>query len=69
MKNIDFKNFWQWKSLRVEGKKTFVVKEKLKLLKKEIIRWNKEVYGWLDLNIENIVNDLNDFVEVVGRGD
>lgn len=36
-----------------------IVKEKLKYLKEQLKVWNKEVYGYLDLNIENIRKEIN----------
>lgn len=42
-------------NLQVKGKKTFIIKEKINLKV-----WNKEVFGRLDLKIENIVADLNE---------
>lgn len=36
-----------------------VVKEKLKYLKDKLKVWNKEVYGFLDVNIDGLVRDLN----------
>lgn len=36
-----------------------IVKEKLKYVKEKLKVWNKEVYGVLDLNIENIVQEMN----------
>lgn len=34
-------------------------KEKLKLLKGELRKWNKEVFGDVDLSIEKIVEEMN----------
>jgi hypothetical protein len=36
-----------WKSFNVQGKKAFVLKEKLKLLKEQLKQWNREVFGWI----------------------
>ncbi|GAU13743.1 hypothetical protein TSUD_82520 [Trifolium subterraneum] len=49
-----------WKSFEVQGKKAYVLKEKFKLLKECLRKWNKEVFGFLDLNIETTVKELND---------
>ncbi|MCI46653.1 hypothetical protein A2U01_0067894, partial [Trifolium medium] len=46
--------------MNIEGKKAFILKEKLKRVKEELKRWNKEVFGVLDLNIESTVKELND---------
>ncbi|XP_045831189.1 uncharacterized protein LOC123922522 [Trifolium pratense] len=50
-----------WKSYDIRGKKAFVLKEKLKLLRESLKKWNKEVFGYLDLNIEKTVSDINEF--------
>lgn len=31
-------------------------------------KWNKEVFGWLDLNIENIVADINELDNGIEEG-
>ncbi|XP_058763718.1 uncharacterized protein LOC131637147 [Vicia villosa] len=49
----------EWKSLKVEGRGDFVLKEKLRLLKDKLKRWNKDVFGKIDLDIEEGVNDIN----------
>ncbi|XP_020211058.1 uncharacterized protein LOC109795906 [Cajanus cajan] len=52
----------QWKELNVEGRAAFVLKEKLKLLKCRLHRWNQETFGCLDRKINearNIVNMLD----------
>ncbi|MCH86118.1 hypothetical protein A2U01_0006972 [Trifolium medium] len=49
-----------WKSFVVHGKKAYVLKEKFKLLKDCLRKWNREVFGILDLIIEKTVKDLND---------
>ena len=57
----DFANLVKevWGSPVVEGKKYFVLKEKMKKVKEKLKKWNKEVFGFRDLRIENIVKDLN----------
>ncbi|GAU48536.1 hypothetical protein TSUD_282880 [Trifolium subterraneum] len=62
LEHPEFKPFVEktWNKLNVEGKKAFVIKEKLKRLKEELRRWNRDVFGILDLNIENIVRELNE---------
>lgn len=57
----------KWRNLQVSGCKAFVVKEKLKLVKGKFKVWNKEVFGWLDLKIENIVSEMND-MDLVTNG-
>lgn len=44
----------------------YVFKEKLKMLREKLRVWNKEVFGFLDLNIKNIVNKINALDELVG---
>lgn len=48
-----------WQSFKVEGWTTCVVKEKLKMLNEKLNVWNKEVYGFTDLKIEEIVKEMN----------
>ncbi|PNX97198.1 cysteine-rich receptor-like protein kinase, partial [Trifolium pratense] len=58
----EFKPFVEnlWGNLQVGGKKAYVMKEKLKKAKEELKKWNKEVFGVLDLNIEKTVQELNE---------
>lgn len=49
-----------WTESSVNGKVSYVAKEKLKKLKKHLRIWNKEVFGILDLKIDNIVAELNE---------
>lgn len=58
----------EWNNIQVEGKKAYVLKEKLKLLKERLKRGNKEVFGTLDLKTENLVNDLNEFDKLAAEG-
>jgi hypothetical protein len=53
----------------VGGKNAYVLKEKFRLLKECLRKWNKEVFGYLDLNIEKTVKDLNDLEGLMGGGD
>ncbi|GAU18560.1 hypothetical protein TSUD_325520 [Trifolium subterraneum] len=55
-----------WKSFEVHGKKAYLLKEKFKLLKECLRKWNKEVYGYLHLNIEKTVKKLNDIEGMMG---
>ncbi|PNY01680.1 cysteine-rich receptor-like protein kinase, partial [Trifolium pratense] len=63
LEHPDFKTFVEssWKSYNIQGKKAFVLKEKLKLLRESLKKWNKEVFGILDLNIDKTVADINVF--------
>lgn len=42
---------FEWDKLKAEGRGDFILKEKLRLLKTSLRRWNKEVFGRIDLNI------------------
>ncbi|KAI5438061.1 hypothetical protein KIW84_023976 [Lathyrus oleraceus] len=44
----------------VDGGVAHVLKEKFKLLRERLRWWNKNVFGWVDLKIEERVNTLND---------
>lgn len=44
---------------KLEGIGDFVLKEKLRLLKDKLRRWNKEVFGKIDLETEEGVRDMN----------
>lgn len=57
-----------WNSFDVNGKKAYVIKEKMKLLKEKLRVWNKEVFGWVDLSIDNTVKGLNELDSMVGEG-
>ncbi|PNX71762.1 cysteine-rich receptor-like protein kinase, partial [Trifolium pratense] len=58
-----------WKKMQIKGKKAFVLKEKLKLLKESLKVWNKEVFGLIDLNIDKTVKELNEVEELNANGD
>ncbi|XP_058774930.1 uncharacterized protein LOC131649190 [Vicia villosa] len=49
----------EWKSLVVQGRGDFILKEKHRLLKDKLKRWNKEVFGNIDLEVEEGVLDIN----------
>lgn len=42
----------KWWSYTIEGWGSFILKEKFKRLKEDIKKWNKEVFGSMDLKIE-----------------
>lgn len=54
-----------WNSFQVNGKKTYIFKEKLKLLKVGLKVWNKEVFEILDLDVEKAIDDLNRLDHIV----
>lgn len=57
-----FKNFVEstWKSYQVQGWGGFVIKEKLKLLKEDLKKWNHEVFGNIDKKIGELKNEIRD---------
>jgi hypothetical protein len=57
-----------WESMDIQGKKAFIIKEKLKRLKESLKVWNKEVFGIVDLNIDKTVRDLNELEEQIANG-
>lgn len=65
-----FKSFIveEWKKIQITGRKAYVIKEKLKIIRESLKKWNKEVFGWLDLNIENIVADMNELDRGIEEG-
>lgn len=65
--HVERKQFMEgkWKECKVEGWMTHIVKEKLKYLKEKLRVWNKEVYDYLDLNIENIAKEINRLEEEI----
>lgn len=56
----DFKNFImdRWRNFKVEGWSGFVIKENFKKLKEEVKVWNRDVFGSLDVKIENIREEI-----------
>lgn len=48
----------------MKGKASFVIEEKLKMLKGNLRDWNKNVFGILDLEMDSALKELNalDFV-------
>ncbi|GAU39170.1 hypothetical protein TSUD_372700 [Trifolium subterraneum] len=52
----------------IKGKKAFVLKEKLKILKEKLKTWNREVFGNLDLNIDKIAKELNEIEDLAANG-
>lgn len=45
----------------IEGRAEFRLKEKLKLMKEKLKWWNKVVFSWIGLFMENTINYLNNF--------
>lgn len=48
-----------WKIVNVEGKTAFMLKDKLKVLRENLRRWNKEIFGHLNLKVDEAIKDLN----------
>lgn len=48
------------------GWKIYAFKEKLKLLREKLWTWNRGVFSYVDLNIENIIQELNALDDFVG---
>ncbi|XP_058783306.1 uncharacterized protein LOC131657982 [Vicia villosa] len=60
----------EWKSFIVEGRGDYILKQKLLLLKGRIKWWNKEVFGRIDLEIQEEVREINcrdDLLELDGE--
>ncbi|XP_058784155.1 uncharacterized protein LOC131658925 [Vicia villosa] len=49
----------EWKSMKMEGRGNFLLKEKLRFLKDKLRSWNKGVFGKIDLEMEEGVLELN----------
>ncbi|XP_058755941.1 uncharacterized protein LOC131629164 [Vicia villosa] len=49
----------EWNSLDVQSRGDFILKDKLRLFKEIPKRWNKEVFGKIDLEVEDVVHDIN----------
>lgn len=57
-----------WTSSVIHGRHYFVLKEKLKRVRETLRKWNKEVFGYRDLCIENIVKDINEVEDMAAEG-
>ncbi|XP_058784882.1 uncharacterized protein LOC131659750 [Vicia villosa] len=55
----------EWKKLKVIGRNDFVLKEKLRLLKDSLRRWNVSVFGKVDLEIKEGLEEINELDEFV----
>ncbi|KAK2445049.1 hypothetical protein QL285_016023 [Trifolium repens] len=67
----EFYSFVQntWEGSVVQGKKAFVLKEKMKRLKLALKKWNRDVFGIIDLSIDSTVKELNDLEDQLANGD
>ncbi|XP_058746654.1 uncharacterized protein LOC131619586 [Vicia villosa] len=61
-KHEKFKSFIQaeWPKLKVHGRGDFVWLEKLKRLKLILRKWNREIFGWIDLKVDEEVDGINE---------
>ncbi|KAI5414676.1 hypothetical protein KIW84_040231 [Lathyrus oleraceus] len=78
-KSFKFNNSWfdnkaflkfvefEWKNINFEGMSDFIIKEKFKLLKASLKKWNKEVFGWHDLKVKEGVEDINVVDKLLSR--
>ena len=48
-----------WDSYQVHGAPSFILANKLKLLKNDLKRWNVEVFGHVEVRIKKLVKDLS----------
>lgn len=48
-----------WSNVSIQGKKVYRLKEKLRRLKDKLKVWNREVFGLLNLNVEEAIAELN----------
>ncbi|MCI08316.1 LINE-1 reverse transcriptase like, partial [Trifolium medium] len=66
LEHPDFLRFVEnhWFSNNFDGKKAFVLKEKLKSLKDGLRGWNRDVFSLVNLNIDNCVKELNEIEEL-----
>ncbi|KAI5416727.1 hypothetical protein KIW84_041666 [Lathyrus oleraceus] len=49
----------EWLSFKVLERGDFFLKEKLRMLKLSLKKWNVEVFRWIDLKVEEAVKELN----------
>ncbi|XP_058785888.1 uncharacterized protein LOC131660624 [Vicia villosa] len=67
LKHEDFKAFMakEWLCLEIRGRGDFVLIEKLKKLKDRLRVWNREVFGWIDLRVEEDTEKINTIDKVL----
>lgn len=46
-------------------KQAYILKENIKLLRGRLRKWNKDVFGWLDLKIEYVAKEFNRLYELL----
>lgn len=59
----EFKDFveQEWGELAISGSYSFIIKEKMKLLKEQLKKRNNVVFGWVDLRLEKAVEEMKTF--------
>lgn len=48
----------RWSSYVVEGKPCFKLSRKLRMLKEDLKRWNRESFGSIEVRIRNIMEEI-----------
>ncbi|XP_058733490.1 uncharacterized protein LOC131605112 [Vicia villosa] len=48
-----------WRSIKVEGRSDYILKEKLRILKSSLRMWNEEQFGKFDLGIREDIQKIN----------
>lgn len=59
LKHNEFAKFVtkEWSKWKVKGIGDFCLYEKLKNLKVRLKVWNKEIFGWIDLKVDECIED------------
>ena len=52
-----------WGELKVSSSSSFILAKKLNFLKRKLKDWNKEVFGYLDLKMADLVDKIKSFDE------
>lgn len=60
--NKEFINFMEkeWSEIKVVGRSGYVIKEKLKMLKERLKSWNKQVFWWINLKVDEWVEEIKE---------
>ncbi|XP_070055395.1 uncharacterized protein LOC142179788 [Nicotiana tabacum] len=58
-----------WTCYGVSGSPSYRLSKKLKLLKGDIIRWNKEVFGRVEVKMRELMHELGDLERGEGAGE
>ncbi|XP_058782487.1 uncharacterized protein LOC131656963 [Vicia villosa] len=67
LKHEDMNNFVEeeWKKIVIKGRGDFCLVEKMKTLKNRLTWWNINVFGWIDLKINNDGKEMHSLDNVV----